>query len=390
MITQYDEFPVHQYSRPFSEIPVTDYAWDDGYFFGVYNAQEDAFFYSGMRVSPNTDTIGSYAGINIAGKQFTTRLKRPWRERFDTSVGPLAYRFVEPLRVIRLTMEPNDSDLTFDVTWTGLSDVYQEPHHEAWSRGRRTTDQTRYNQSGTAHGWIQLRDRRFELREREWWASRDHSWGLYSQRAPLMPDSRWLPTPEVPRIRQAMRWACWWGSPGHSGFFSVHESEDGEQVQMNDVFGTPLEGGIDMRDGSPQRRLVEARHELEFVGGTRRLQRGTWHLRDDRGDKWTQVYETGPCAWNPVTIGYGAGSWKDGGGIGTYPDGGRLHQEWDEFDFSQQPYDHELYNGTRLKNAHSPEYLASVTTTGPDGTVTRGSAHVELFLHGRFSPYGFE
>ena len=32
----------------------------------------------------------------------------------------------------------------------------------------------------------------------------------------------------------------------------------------------------------------------------------------------------------------------------------------------------------------------ATTTTAPDGTVSRGAAHVELFLDGRFAPYGFE
>ena len=41
MLTPYDEFPVHQASRPFSYIPSTDYNWDDGYYFGV-QSREDA------------------------------------------------------------------------------------------------------------------------------------------------------------------------------------------------------------------------------------------------------------------------------------------------------------------------------------------------------------
>lgn len=398
MITQYDEFPVHQSPHPFSEIPVTDFSWDDGYFFGIYEASQGIFFFSGMRVSPNTDMIGAYAGLSIRGKQHTTRLKRPWRTHVDTSVGPLRYDFVEPLKVVRLTLADNESDLTFDLEWVAVGSVYEEPHHLASSRGRRTTDQTRYYQSGTARGWIRYGDTQLDLAEGQWWGSRDHSWGLYGQRAPLAPDARWLPPAEVPAVRQGLRWASWWGSPAHSGVFSVHESEDGERVQMNDVFGTPLQGGIDLQpsasgrssgDSGPRRlTLTDATQKLELHPGTKILSRATWQLTDDEGGTWTQVYESGPGAWNPLTIGYMAGSWKDGGSMFTYAGSEGVTQESDRFDFTGLTYDHTLYGGFQLTGMHSPEYLAAVTTTAPDGSVAYGSAHVEMFLGARYSPAG--
>jgi len=53
MLTPYDEFPVHQYSRPFSELPNTDVSWDDGYYFGVYAAEAKLFLFTGMRITPH-------------------------------------------------------------------------------------------------------------------------------------------------------------------------------------------------------------------------------------------------------------------------------------------------------------------------------------------------
>ena len=37
-LTPYDELPVHQAPYPVSYIPATDYAWDEGYFYGIYSA----------------------------------------------------------------------------------------------------------------------------------------------------------------------------------------------------------------------------------------------------------------------------------------------------------------------------------------------------------------
>ena len=124
MLTQYDEYPVHQAAYPFSEIPSTDYNWDDGYFFGIYNAEEQIFLYSGMRVNPNNDMLGGYAGVNIAGQQYTARFSRPWRQNCDTVLGPLSYDFVKPLEEVKLLLEENDSDFTFDLQWIGAGPCY--------------------------------------------------------------------------------------------------------------------------------------------------------------------------------------------------------------------------------------------------------------------------
>ena len=43
-----------------------------------------------------------------------------------------------------------------------------------------------------------------------------------------------------------------------------------------------------------------------------------------------------------------------------------------------------------MKGVHSPEYLAEVTTVSPTGTELVGSAHIELFIHAKYAPYGFE
>jgi len=245
MLTQYDEYPVHQSPYPFSQIPYSDLTWDDGYFFGVYNADEKLFLFTGMRVNPNTDIIGGYAGIMLNGRQYTTRLSRIWRTDYDTHIGPLKYKFLKPFKEIRILMEKNSSALSFDLIWEGLAPAHEEEHHIAWSGNRRTTDQTRYTQSGTAHGWIEFEGRRFKVERLKWFGSRDHSWGLYLPRAPLNNPKEWLPPKEPPVVRRALRFWIPFQTPDYSGFYHFHEDENGNQMLMNDVFGTPFEGGID-------------------------------------------------------------------------------------------------------------------------------------------------
>ena len=194
-------------------MPVSDFNWDDGYYFGVYNGDEGIFLYTGLRVTPNADMVGCYAGVSVKGHQTTFRASRVWRPDYATAIGPYRFEVIEPYREIRLVLEPNESGVEFDLRWLGLAPAHIESHHFARKRGRITTDQTRYTQSGTAEGWIQVGDKRWDVRPHEWYADRDHSWGLYEPRAPLSDPSDWLPPAEEQAKKRMLRFWMPFQSP---------------------------------------------------------------------------------------------------------------------------------------------------------------------------------
>lgn len=402
-LTPYDEFPVHQAPHPFSYIPSTDYAWDEGYWFGVFNADEKVFLGTYLRVNPNTDMIGGCVMLNVAGHQTTLRFNRCWRRNFATEVGPYKMAIEEPLRLIRLTLADNDSGISFDVLWEGTSPAFLEDHHIATNRGRRTTDQTRYSQPGKCSGWIKTRDKSWQVEPASWSGSRDHSWGLYASRPPLSPLPALLPPPQDDGPKRAMRfWTCF-RTERYSGFYHVHETSDGVQCKMNDVFGTPFSGRIFKGWNDEDIELVSASHEMEFQEGTRVLKRAVFYLKDAQGGDWKQVFDIETPPWVVQPMGAFPGSWKDGGTFFTYHGSEELAFEWEDADYSVQPFEYtphgvsgaaaaEGFNtGTSSGNkVHGPEYLARVTTYAPDGSMTRGSSQVELFINGPYKPYGFE
>ena len=63
--------------------------------------------------------------------------------------------------------------------------------------------------------------------------------------------------------------------------------------------------------------------------------------------------------------------------------------QWDEFDWSTQPFDHTTYDGRALRGICGAEHLSRITTTSPDGEVTVGAGQTELFIDGAYLPYGF-
>ena len=138
-LSPYDEYPVHQSPYPISYVPATDYAWDEGYFYGVYSADAKVLMLTGMRINPNADVIGAHIGVNVRGRQRTARLSRTWRQQCYTAVGPLRYDVIEPYRDIRLTMAPNEAGLAFDLHWLGLGPAHLSQHHLATVRRRCST-----------------------------------------------------------------------------------------------------------------------------------------------------------------------------------------------------------------------------------------------------------
>jgi hypothetical protein len=388
-LTPYDEYPVHQAPYPVSYIPATDYAWDEGYYYAVYSAEAQVLLLTGMRINPNADIIGAHVGVNLRGRQRTARLSRTWRQQFYTAVGALRYDVVEPYKDIRLSMAANESGVSFDLQWLGLGPPHLSQHHLATVRGRRTTDQTRYNQTGTARGWIEVAGERFIVEPAAWGACRDHSWGIYEARPPLVPDAKWLPPPDKRGPQRALRFSMFFAAGLYSGHLHLHEDEDGHQVHTNDAFGIPFEGGIDRGYELPRTHLKTCRHELKFVPGTRSLQSGVVYLSDADGGTWQLAFDVAWPAAPVIQCGYHLGSWRDGGTIATYHGADNPYLEWDEFDFSQQPTPHTLYGQSTARSVCGVEHVARLKLTDPRGVVHVGQAEIEVFLNGRYAPYGF-
>lgn len=398
-LTPYDEFPVHQAPYTFSQIPSTDYNWDEGYYFGVFNPEQKVFLATGFRVNPNTDMIGGYALLNVDGQQHTVRFSRCWRRDFSLAIGPFSIEIIEPLKKIRLVLKENDSGQSFDILWEGSSPAFEEDRHIAVNRGRRTTDQTRYSQPGVCEGFIALRDQRWEVSKSSWTGARDHSWGLYAERPPLAPDKKWLPPTTNTGVTRSLRiWSCF-NTNRFSGFLHLHEDAHGRQVKMNDVFGTPFQGRIYEGWSSEPIELSAGRHELTFQPNSRLLKAANLYLADVDGAEWRLEFEYMSPPWVVMTMGYHPGSWKDGGNFFTYHGSEELALEWDEFDFSTQPFLYKPYGDAGMKDnfgiyksydepVYGVEYGIRATMHAPDGSRSVGAAQLELFINPPYHPLG--
>lgn len=391
-LTGYDEFLVHQSSGPFTQVPSTDYAWDDGLFFAIYDVERDIHVFGGLRVNPNSGMIGGYAGVVHNGLQRTVRFKRPWGPHFaeedlSLQVGPFRYAVNVPFKELSLTLVENGSGLTFDLTWEAIAEPVVEPHRLFRTRGRATTDQTRYLQSGTAKGLVTFDGEEVEIRRYEAFAVRDHSWGLYYERPPLAPRRKWL-RPNSTKPQSFRLWVVF-GSVEASGAFQVHESADGAETTVNDVLSVPFTGHLHVKRVDRHVQLTSGRHELEFAQGTRLMTKGRVTLVDDEGGEWLMEFDQGMDPFLAQPSGYAIGSWKDGGNISSYPGTDEPAVEWDEFNVAAQPCEQPIYGQNKTVLGIGTEYAFTTRLTAPDGEVFNGQSYVELMVNGRYNRYDF-
>ncbi|MXR37488.1 hypothetical protein [Craterilacuibacter sinensis] len=130
----------------------------------------------------NRGVVDAYAGVSRQAEQWNVRASRALADDLESvSVGPIHYEIVEPLRKVRVTLEKNAvQPIAFELLLEGAVPCFTEAREDRRSRSgyRRTADQIRYHQSGTASGWIEVDGVHHEVTPDAWVMTRDHSWGI--------------------------------------------------------------------------------------------------------------------------------------------------------------------------------------------------------------------
>lgn len=197
MIVPQDDLIGHQLPTSFAYPSMSDPAWMERLWYSAHPVPGgDVILNIGCGYHPNRNVFDAHAGITIGTRQHNLRFsRRLGADPLSATVGPLRFQVLEGLRRHRLTLEPNEAGLSFDIEFQSALN----PHEESRQAGRRNLrlvhDLTRYQQSGRYHGWIQFVDKRYELTPDTWWGQRDHSWGL---RRELRTDPAHPPMSEYP------------------------------------------------------------------------------------------------------------------------------------------------------------------------------------------------
>jgi hypothetical protein len=178
MISAWDDFPLHQTAEPVRLVATSDRNFYDRYYFNCHASSDELFLVMGMGQYPNLGTQDAFAVVRRGPFHRVVRASRELGDRGESRVGPFRIEVLEPLRRLRVVLEPNPHGLDFDLVFEGAMPAWQEPRHFIRRHGRVLFDTSRFAQTGCWSGRLHVAGERFEVTPERWWGTRDRSWGV--------------------------------------------------------------------------------------------------------------------------------------------------------------------------------------------------------------------
>jgi len=268
-----DETLLHQTVDTFATVGTTDPNWTEKIWVQACALDGSLQAVFGLGKYTNRNVLDAFGGVSRGTEQWTVRGSRALHTAPEhTSVGPLSYEVVEPLRTVRIRLDANGiQPIAFDLVITGVVPPRMEDRelHRSPHANRVINDVVRYHQTGVAEGWMEVDGHRTSVTT-GWVGTRDHSWGVRMQVGDPMPDAE--PPPRIRDPRSFTSWAPW-----------LLERDDGSRYALFHYFsdsnlpgagGRRLRGGVELPDGTEE-PFVDAHFDVKFDDANRRLLGGT-------------------------------------------------------------------------------------------------------------------
>ncbi len=185
MLSSFDDFPIHQTSRPVAHTATTDLNHYDRYFFNGYTRDGTIFFAVAAGLYPNRHVADAHFSIVIDGgspgaHQINVHASRraPLDRADANTVGPIEIQVLDPLQALRVTVEAPEHGVRADLTFVRRSPAIEEPHFFLQVGQRVVMDSTRLTQFGGWEGWLEIDGELIDLGPGETLGVRDRSWGV--------------------------------------------------------------------------------------------------------------------------------------------------------------------------------------------------------------------
>ena len=300
MITRADDYPIHQTADPVAVAGGGQRNFYDRYFFNGYTRDGSVFFAVAMGQYPNRGVVDAAFNVVHDGRQHVVRAsRRAGSERMESRVGPIAIEVLEPLRTLRVTVQPNQWGVSADLVFSGRAGVIEEPRFHRAFDGHVFMDSTRLTQHVEVRGHLRIGGKTIELTPERTWGSRDRSWGI----RPV--GERDADAPSAP---PQFFWL--WAPVNFDDLcthFDVNEGADGARWHEA--------GMIVPVNGSAIETATAVGHHIEFQPGTRHARRAEITLQ--RGSGETLRIEMTPLYnFYMVGLGYQHPVWGHGMRVG--------------------------------------------------------------------------
>jgi hypothetical protein len=319
MLTPMDDTLWHQLPTTFDHVHTSDPRFYDRFWFAVYERSGRGALQLTMGVYNNMDVMDAGFVAVHGGQQHNLRVSRSLRPRFDPVCGPIQVEVVRPLESFELTVNAGAHPVHGQLRWQADLPVEEEDPHFERLRGRVRQDYARFNQVGSVSGWLDVDGERVDVDN--WWACRDHSWGVRPRMGVREPITG--PKPALQERGYIMMF-LFFSTPELAGHVNIAERGDEREYATATL--------RDTRSGQPtDLEVADVTFRLDFVPGTRRFL--TIHLDVTLEDG--QVLELECAALGPSIampgLGY-SGGFRDGKGLGVWR--GEQHEEFETWDVS--------------------------------------------------------
>ena len=257
MLTKGDDYPIHQLPLPVSEVG-SERNFYDRYFFNGYNKEGDVFFAAALCVYPNLNIMDGSFVVVRNNMQHNCRYSRVMGlERLDTRVGALEIEVLEPLKRLKVEVSDKEANISAKLTFEGRFEAVEEPKMILSNGPRLVMDSTRLTQQGSWSGYINLLDEEIKIDSKNFYGTRDRSWGIRPVGAP---DSQPTIPLEIPQF-------YWLWCPANFDSFSTH------MFFVDDDKGKLLTGHSVKQgeDYSATSLLENLKKNVHYVSNTRRV-----------------------------------------------------------------------------------------------------------------------
>ena len=268
-----DEGFTHQIADTFAVVGTSDPAWTEKVCAMAMARDGSLQIGFGLGRYPNRNVLDAYAATSRGAEQTTVRASRSLSSAPEsTSVGPIHYEVIEPLRRVRFRLDASDvQPIAFDVEFTSVVPPRLEERTHLRDQLRVSADLVRYHQTGVASGWVEVDGERTTVDPDNWVCTRDHSWGVRYDVGPP-PTDRGDTTAFPAGVGFMMIWCP-----------ALMERPDGSRyalhlhftlVRMPGFEQKTVTAGIEHADGQVD-SIVDLRPDLAFDPENRRLLGGT-------------------------------------------------------------------------------------------------------------------
>lgn len=367
MLSQFDDYPIHQTSEPIAHPVSSDRNAYDRYWFNGYAADGEFYFAVGAALYPNLGIMDCGFSVVRDGVQYSFHAsRRAPREPSEVEIGPFKIHVLEPMRRARVTIADNDTGIACDLTFLPRTANVQEGRQTAHRAGRIMMDSTRFDQFGRWQGEIRYDGRSLAIDPRHVYGTKDRSWGV---RPVGTPDTGPAPSYELPQfffIWSPLQW------PKRCTLASVFEDADGRRWHWDGAILPAYESPDDIPgvEDPATRHLLGVEHRLSFRPETRRISAAEITLIEP-GDSREVIQLEPVLCFQMKGIGYTHTEWGHGMWKGELAVGG---ESWRLDDLDPMALD--------------TQHVQQVVKARCGGE--QGIGVIEQFILGPHAPYGFK